>query len=150
MSLVLLGGNIQPAFNDSTLKMHMINNAGSTPTDLGAVSTGLLATDAGILTLIAAQAPSLVAGAPTYATVGAASAEAVAAGATRRRLILINDSDSVIYLGIGAAAVVGSGIRLNAAGGSYTMGPGDNVTAAIYAISGGAAKNLCVQAFTTA
>lgn len=45
----------------------------------------------------------------------------VAANSYRRYLIIVNDSDTVIYLAFGAAAVVNSGVRLNANGGAYEM-----------------------------
>jgi hypothetical protein len=75
------------------------------------------------------------------ATVGVASGLVAAANAARRSLVLTNDSDAAIYLGYGVAAVVGSGVRLNAAGGSVEVMP---FAGAVYAIAGGANKNLCV------
>ena len=39
----------------------------------------------------------------------------------RVNVLLINDSDTVMYLMLGADAVVGEGIRLNAEGGSYEI-----------------------------
>jgi len=35
--------------------------------------------------------------------------------------VIVNDSDVVIYLGVGAAAVLNQGIRLNANGGAYEI-----------------------------
>ena len=39
----------------------------------------------------------------------------------RKYLLIVNDSDTVIYLTLGGAATVPAGIRLNASGGSYEM-----------------------------
>jgi 3-deoxy-D-arabino-heptulosonate 7-phosphate (DAHP) synthase len=58
----------------------------------------------------------------TAATVAAAqSAVVLAANTARKYALFINDSDAVVYLKIGAAAVSSQGIRLNANGGSYEM-----------------------------
>jgi len=76
----------------------------------------------------------------TFAAVGVASS-VVSAAKGRLSIILINDSDTVVYLAKGDTAVVGSGIRLNASGGAATIEDWDG---AIAAISTGAAKNLCI------
>lgn len=91
---------------------------------------------------------SFVASAPTAASVGAASGEVVAANSLRRGLILVNTSANRISLGIGATAVLDSGITLMASGGSWSMGPEDFTTAAINAIASGAGSNLSIQEFT--
>jgi hypothetical protein len=82
----------------------------------------------------------------TAATIGAATGVALAANANRKYALLVNDSDSAIYLNIGAAAALNSGIRLNAQGGSYEMSAayGNLDTRAINAISSGAGKILLV------
>ena len=80
----------------------------------------------------------------TFATVGVASALALAANANRKYAIFVNDSANIIYLGLGAAAVVGSGIRLNANGGSYEINWQNLYTGEIYAIAGGAGSNLSI------
>jgi hypothetical protein len=69
----------------------------------------------------------------------AASTVIVAAKPTRRYLLIQNDSDTVIYLGIGAAAVANAGVRLAASGGAYEMSRlfGNLCPDAIYAIHGG-------------
>ena len=58
----------------------------------------------------------------------------------------MNDSDSAIYLMIGAAAVANQGIRINANGGAYEMSAanGNLDTRAINAISAIAGKILLV------
>ncbi len=86
--------------------------------------------------------------APDNATVGATTTVVLAANGSRTYLLLVNDSDSVIYLAIGAPAVVGSGIRLNANGGACEMikDVGGNWSLqAVNAISTAAGKNLTIQ-----
>lgn len=75
--------------------------------------------------------------------VGIASVTVRAANAERRYLLLVNDSDTAIYVSLGTAAVLNTGIRLNALGGWYEMLEGQNLyLGAVNAIAGGAAKNL--------
>jgi len=86
---------------------------------------------------------------PTHTAVAVAtsSTQALAANTARLYALFINDSDTTIYLKLGAAAALNQGIRLNANGGSYEMHPGaQNVyTGAIYAIQGASGtKNLLV------
>jgi N-acetylmuramic acid 6-phosphate (MurNAc-6-P) etherase len=85
--------------------------------------------------------------APAAVSVGVASAQAVAALATRKGLILINTSANYISLGFGAAAVLYSGVTLNPAGGSFELDQYSFTTGAINAIASGAASNLGVQEF---
>lgn len=72
----------------------------------------------------------------------------ISANANRRFLRITNDSDAVIYLNlVGAAAVVGRGERINAAGSNLEMSQllGNLVVGAITAIHGGAGnKSLLV------
>jgi len=94
------------------------------------------------------QGATLTMSAPDAATVGAASAEAVAANTSRRYLLLVNTSSNVISLGFGSnAAVLHSGITLNANGGSYEISEaaGNLTTQAINAIAGAAGSNLSIQ-----
>lgn len=82
----------------------------------------------------------------TQPAIGASTTAALAANTSRKYVLLVNDSDSVIYIKIGAAAVLNQGIRLNASGGSYEMSAihGNLDTRAINGISSGAAKVLLV------
>lgn len=57
----------------------------------------------------------------TVVTIGAATGEVLAANPNRKYVLLVNDSDTTIYLKIGSAATLNQGIRLNANGGSYEM-----------------------------
>jgi hypothetical protein len=65
----------------------------------------------------------------------------IAANGNRKYLLIVNDSDTVIYLAFGGNATVPVGIRLNASGGSYEMSAqeGNLYTGAIYANHGGGA-----------
>jgi len=65
----------------------------------------------------------------------------------RMGCIITNDSDEVIYLALGEAAVLNQGIRLNANGGSFTMDYNLLSLSAINAISTSGSKNLCVVEF---
>lgn len=84
----------------------------------------------------------------SVSTVGAVATvvPSVAANANRRYLLLINDSDETMYVAMGAQAALNTGIRLNAAGGSYEMaqGLGNLYAGAIYAICASGSKKLLV------
>jgi|SRR6185295_6711281 len=89
----------------------------------------------------------LTASAPTVASVGTGSAQAVGANVNRKGLVLTNLSTNNISFGIGAAAVLGSGITL-IPGGVWEMDEGTFNLAQINAIAGGASSNLAIQEFT--
>jgi hypothetical protein len=77
--------------------------------------------------------------------VGVASAQALAANATRTAVVLTNTSNAIIYLAFGSnAAVVGSGIPLRPWG-SLSLNVLDNVQQAINAIATAANSNLAIQ-----
>ncbi len=75
----------------------------------------------------------------TAVSVTTSSAQAVAANNDRLYLLLVNDSDTPIYIKLGAAAAANQGIRINANGGSYemSMALGNVWTGAINAIHAG-------------
>jgi hypothetical protein len=54
-------------------------------------------------------------------TVGNTSTLVLAADIKRSYLLLINDSDEVMYVSFGQPAVLNTGIRLNANGGQFEM-----------------------------
>ena len=70
----------------------------------------------------------------TFGTVNNATSVAVAANPNRLDLEIVNDSDVVVYLARGNDAVIGSGIRLNPNGGSYSMDTQNLFLGAISAI----------------
>ena len=82
----------------------------------------------------------------THPTIGSTTTAALAANTSRRYALLENDSDEVIYVKIGAAAVLNQGIRINASGGSYEMSAeiGNLNTGAINAICASGSKVLLV------
>lgn len=86
--------------------------------------------------------------APTAATVGVTSAQAVAAASTRKGLILTNTSSNYISLGFGSAAVLYSGITL-APYGTFTMDEYTFDTGAVNAIASAASSNLAIQEYLT-
>lgn len=84
---------------------------------------------------------------PTSASVGVASAQAVASNASRKGLCLVNTSLAKISLGFGATAVLNSGITLFP-GDSFTMDEFTFDTGAVNAIAGAAASNLSIQEYS--
>lgn len=80
----------------------------------------------------------------TTIAVGVATTAVLAANANRRYAIFVNDSPNVIYLGLGVAAALNAGIRINGNGDYYEMSPefGNLYTGAINAICSVAAQNL--------
>lgn len=61
--------------------------------------------------------------APVGVNVTTSSAELLAANNNRTMAVLVNDSDTDVYLGIeGNAAVLNQGIRINSGGGSAQFG----------------------------
>jgi len=66
----------------------------------------------------------------------------IAANTDRKYLLIINDSDTVIYLNFTGAGVVNQGVRLNASGGNLELTPDTGMhTGAIRANHGGGAVN---------
>lgn len=84
--------------------------------------------------------------APTSATVGVASAVAVAANPDRKGLVLVNVSSNRISLGLGYPAVLDNGITL-AANGAFSMDDYTFTIAAVNAIASGAGSTLSIQEF---
>lgn len=114
---------------------------------VGSVTIGAV-TQAGSWTVAVSQTV-LTPSAPAAATVGVASAQAVASNANRKGLILINThATQRISLAFGATAVLDAGVTLYANGGSYAMGTFDVTTAAVNAIASGASTNLAIQEYT--
>lgn len=52
---------------------------------------------------------------------GVATSQVLAANPVRRYVLIINDSDTIVYLRLGSTAALNAGIRLNANGGVYEM-----------------------------
>lgn len=98
--------------------------------------------------ILASSKIALTASSPTFFTVGVASAQAVAANANRKGLVLTNTSNKIISIGLGATAVANSGIVLTA-NGVWVMDEFTFTTAAVNTIASGASANLAIQEFTT-
>ena len=77
----------------------------------------------------------------TKVSVGTDSTSVLSANTKRTTAILVNDSDTTIYIAKGTTAVVNEGIRLNANGGAAVI---SDYSGAITAISSSASKNLTV------
>jgi hypothetical protein len=60
------------------------------------------------------------AGSTTAVSVGTTDTAILPANLGRREVTIVNDGANVVYLSFGTAAVANAGVRLNAAGGSYT------------------------------
>lgn len=84
----------------------------------------------------------------TTLTTTTTSGAALAANVGRKYAFFQNDSDTPIYLKVGAAAVANQGIRLNANGGSYEMSTllGNLDTRAVNAIHGGTGNKVLLVA----
>ena len=82
----------------------------------------------------------------TVITVGSTTTPVIASNENRVYLLLVNDSDEVIYLKLGAEAVNREGIRLDPNGASLELSPayGNLCTCAINAISASGNKKLLV------
>lgn len=87
--------------------------------------------------------------APTKATIGVTSAQALASNSSRTGLVMVNTSGTNnISLGFGAnAAVLNNGITL-IPGAVWVMDAFTFTTQAIMAIAAGASTNLSIQEFT--
>ncbi len=80
----------------------------------------------------------------TTVTVGNTTTAVAVQNTKRRHLLLQNDSDEVIYIAFGQAAVLNTGIRLNAAGGEFHMYGDDTYPHSINAICASGSKKLLV------
>jgi hypothetical protein len=103
-----------------------------------------IATDANVISTKTDLTPA----SPAATSVGVASAQAVAANATRKGLDLINVSNARISLGFGAAAVLDSGVTLYP-GGSFSMDDYSFDLGAVNAIASAAASPLAIQEYNT-
>lgn len=86
--------------------------------------------------------------APTNSSVtcDTTSTLAVASSTGRKYFAIVNDGSTAIYLGLGKAAVLNKGIRLNATGGTFEMNPNVMFSGAIYCISSAATNATLIDA----
>lgn len=87
------------------------------------------------------------ASAPTQVAVGATSTAAVSENYSRVGLILVNLSDSTMYIGFGATAVLGSGVVILPFGGAFSMNEFFYTKEAVNVIAHTADSLLAVQEF---
>lgn len=82
----------------------------------------------------------------TAVNVTTSSTEVIAAKSNRGFLLIVNDSDTIIYCNVGAAAVLNEGIRINSNGGSFEMSRGSrNIdTRAVNCIHGGTGNKVAL------
>lgn len=99
-------------------------------------------------TAFAVTKTDLTPSAPTTTSVGVASAQAVAAAATRKGLVLRNLSSNRISLGFGNTAVLDSGVTLYPRD-TFAMDDYDFDLGAVNAIASAAASPLSVQEYLT-
>lgn len=81
----------------------------------------------------------------TGVTVTSSSTSVLAASSGRVYAVFVNDSSNPIYLTLGPTAVSGSGVRLNADGGSYEINLSNDYIGVVTAIASGN-SNLTVTA----
>ena len=79
-----------------------------------------------------------------------ASKAVLAANAARTRVILTNNSDTVMYVAIGATAVASQGITLAATNGVIILTPSGGCKLAINVICASASKALSYQTLSKA
>lgn len=87
-------------------------------------------------------------GPPRAISIGTTSTLVLKSRSTRKKVILVNDSDEDIYVARADSAVLNAGIRLNADGGALVDEPdtlGRIYTGPWYAICASGSKNLCVS-----
>lgn len=85
---------------------------------------------------------------PSFATVTAVSSQVLAANVNRNAAVLVNDSDTDIYISFRIPAVANRGIRLNSNGGVIVLSRWGSLftTGAIFAVHASTGnKNLTVQ-----
>jgi len=114
---------------------------------VGAAGTANLISTSNPLPISSAGTGALTASSPTAATVGTSTAEAVASNSSRQGLVLTNTSNNTISFGIGAAAVLNSGITLPPKS-VWVMDEFTFATGAVNAIASSASSNLAIQEFT--
>ena len=143
-------GIADPSSSNYLNKEVFINNVKLVSINSGterAVAVALVDANGNQITTISTKT-TLTASSPTAASVGVASAQAVASNTSRRGLVLVNTSSNTISFGIGATAVLNSGITLTP-GGVWEMGEYTYSTGAINAIASAAASNLSIQEWTS-
>lgn len=152
-------GNVMPAGDTVGRAQFQKVTDGTNTAAVKAASTAAVATDPALVVAISPNNGIAISGtistktdltpsSPTTATVGITSAQALAANANRKGLIIVNVSVNKVSLGIGSTAVLNSGITLYP-GGSFEMGEYCFDVGAINAIASVASSVISIQEFTT-
>lgn len=146
-------GNVTPAGDTTARAVFMRLGDGTTAATIKPASTAAASTDTAVvvslspnnLTIVSTKTP-LTANSPATATVGVTSAQALAANSARKGLVIFNESANTVSIGIGATAVLSSGITLFP-GGVWFMDEYTMTTAAINAIASAASSAISIQEF---
>lgn len=123
-------------------------NAKVTAVNTGAVTiSAALPAGSNTIGKVDVNKTALTGSSPTFATVGVASAQALASNASRKGAVFTNTSDNVISFGVGQTAVLNRGVTLYPRG-VWVMDEYTYSTAAINCIASVASSNLAIQEFT--
>lgn len=114
-------------------------------TDLSDLNVTLGNIDGRLVDLLALHELATTAGVSTGPTVGNTTTAILPANTDRGYASFVNDSDEDIYLGLGVAAVMNRGKRLNANGGSFEINLTDLFKGAVNAICSSGGKIITVD-----
>lgn len=147
------GPSVIEVYNDSQNPLISKVTDGTNNITVKPASTAAVAADTALVvaispnnTISTTSRVAITANAPTNVSVGVATGALVAANASRKGLIVMNLSSSTVSLGIGASAVLNSGITLYP-GGTWTMDEFSFNVSAVNAIAGAAASSVAFQEF---
>ena len=142
------GAQVNPATQDTlALQYAALGAAADAVVAAGAAGTHSaklrrLTTDLGALLVLFAVVATAT---NTKISVGSSDTTILAANASRKFAVIVNDSDETIYLSLSATAVQGEGIRLNAAGGAYEINAMNRYTGEISGICTSGGKYVTVS-----
>lgn len=140
------GGAASGALTDAELRAAPVPVSGSFFQATQPVSGPLTDTQLRAAVVPVSTKTALTANSPATASVGVSSAQAVASNASRKGLVIINLSNATVCFGIGATAVLNSGICLQPSA-AFTMNEYLFATGAINAIASAAASTISIQEF---
>ncbi len=122
----------------------IIGKVGIDQTTPGTTDHVTASLDAAALAKVGAPGVTLTHGAGV--NVATSTTAVLASNASRKYALIVNDSDAIMYVGVGVDAVLNRGLRLNPNGGSYEMSEklGNLATGAINAIHGGTGSKVAL------
>ena len=115
-------------------------------TKLEELKTGIvLAAGTNLIGVVNPRAETGAGQAPVGVNVSTTSGAILAANASRKCAIIVNDSDTVMYLAIGQTAVINRGIRVNAGGGNLIISKTGDIFSveAVNGIHAGSGNKVC-------